>query len=105
MNLSEGGGAPFFASSPSGSALEHITVSSDKSVGRCWKTVYHLLDLYATKPETKTIAHRLSVAAAANISEHYKDNRKYDLLTEVKSVEDMVDGGGGGVKPDTASRS
>lgn len=25
---------------------------------RCWKTVYHLLDLYATKPHTKTITHR-----------------------------------------------
>lgn len=25
---------------------------------RCWKTVYYLLDLYATMPETKTVAHR-----------------------------------------------
>lgn len=25
---------------------------------KCWKTVYYLLDLYATMPETKTIAHR-----------------------------------------------
>ncbi|KAK9502019.1 hypothetical protein O3M35_012630 [Rhynocoris fuscipes] len=29
---------------------------------RCWKTVYHLLDLYATKPHTKTIPHRFSMA-------------------------------------------
>ncbi|BES96456.1 Fragile site-associated protein C-terminus [Nesidiocoris tenuis] len=30
---------------------------------RCWKTVYHLLDLYATMPHTKMIAHsRFSVA-------------------------------------------
>lgn len=25
---------------------------------KCWKTMYHLLDLYATMPHTRTIAHR-----------------------------------------------
>lgn len=25
---------------------------------KCWKTVYYLLDLYATMPETKTVTHR-----------------------------------------------
>jgi len=50
--------------SPSGSGLEHTAVVSDKSKDvlslppRCWKTVYYLLDLYATMPETKTITHR-----------------------------------------------
>lgn len=35
----------------------------DKSLKpHCWKTVYYLLDLYATMPETKTISHRFSVA-------------------------------------------
>lgn len=27
-------------------------------IPKCWKTVYYLLDLYATTPETKTVAHR-----------------------------------------------
>ncbi|PSN42927.1 hypothetical protein C0J52_12032 [Blattella germanica] len=96
MNLSEGVTTPMFAVSPSGSGLEHITIASDKSkdalnlTPRCWKTVYYLLDLYATMPETKTITHRFSVAA--DISEGYKGTRKYDLLTEVKSNEDVEKG-------------
>ncbi|KAK5638052.1 hypothetical protein RI129_012347 [Pyrocoelia pectoralis] len=76
VNLSEGGGTPIFTSSPSGSALEHIShVSSEKSAGRCWKTIYHLLDLFSM--------------GAADISEYYKGKRKYDILTEVKSSEDI----------------
>lgn len=73
-------------SSPSGSALERVTVSSDKSAGRCWKTVYHLLDLYANMPDTKTIKHRFSIGAG-DISEHYKGNKKYDVLNDTKSSE------------------
>ncbi|XP_031358006.1 transmembrane protein KIAA1109 isoform X3 [Photinus pyralis] len=89
VNLSEGAGTPIFTSSPSGSALEHIShVSSEKSTGRCWKTIYHLLDLYAAMPDTKTITHRFSMGAA-DISEYYKGKRKYDILTEVKSSEDI----------------
>lgn len=57
-NLAEGGGTPISISSPSGSGLDRITVSSEKSTGRCWKTIYHLLDLYANMPDTKTIKHR-----------------------------------------------
>ncbi|XP_075226335.1 transmembrane protein KIAA1109 homolog tweek [Lycorma delicatula] len=58
---------------------------------RCWKTVYYLLDLYATMPETKTVAHsRFSVAG--DVSEGYKGNRKYDILPEVKSTDDVERG-------------
>lgn len=57
-NLNEGDGTPISISSPSGSGLDRITVSSDKSIGRCWKTIYHLLNLYANMPDTKTIKHR-----------------------------------------------
>lgn len=89
MNLSEGVGTPMFTGSPSVSG--GLTVGSDKSTGagpgNCWKTVYHLLDLYATMPETKTITHRFSMAA--DISEHYKGTRRYDILTETKSIEDV----------------
>lgn len=85
VNLNEGVGTPLSVSSQSGSALERIT---DKSTGRCWKTIYYLLELYATMPDTKTIKHRFSVGAH-DISEHYKGNRKYDILTEMTSTEDM----------------
>lgn len=27
----------------------------------CWRTIYHLLELYGTMPETKTIQHRLAL--------------------------------------------
>lgn len=88
MNLSEGVGTPLTVSSPSGSALERITASLDKSSGRCWKTIYYLLELYANMPDTKTIKHRFSVGAH-DISQHYKGNRKYDILTEMRSTEDI----------------
>uniref|UniRef100_A0A6P7G1L5 Transmembrane protein KIAA1109 homolog isoform X3 n=1 Tax=Diabrotica virgifera virgifera TaxID=50390 RepID=A0A6P7G1L5_DIAVI len=88
VNLSEGVGTPMTMSSPSGSALDHITVSSDKSTGRCWKTIYYLLELYANMPDTKTIKHRFSIGAN-DISEHYKGSRKYDILTEIRSTDDM----------------
>lgn len=39
-------------------------------------------------PDTKTIKHRFSVGTY-DISEHYKGNRKYDILTEMKSTEDL----------------
>lgn len=88
VNLSEGVGTPLTMSSPSGSALERITASSDKSTGRCWKTTYYLLELYANMPDTKTIKHRFSVGTN-DISEHYKGSRKYDILTEMRSTEDI----------------
>lgn len=31
----------------------------------CWKTMYHLLDLYATMPETKTVSQRIAVSPDA----------------------------------------
>uniref|UniRef100_A0A8D8LL87 Uncharacterized protein KIAA1109 n=1 Tax=Cacopsylla melanoneura TaxID=428564 RepID=A0A8D8LL87_9HEMI len=43
------------------------------STPRCWKTVYYLLDLYATMPETKTVAHRISMGAA-DVTDNYKIN-------------------------------
>ncbi|XP_046668210.1 transmembrane protein KIAA1109 homolog isoform X3 [Homalodisca vitripennis] len=74
------------------SAAPGLMVSKEEVVTpRCWKTVYYLLDLYATMPETKTIAHsRFSVGG--DVSEGYKGNKKYDILTEVKSNEDIERG-------------
>lgn len=87
INLSEGVITPSFGASPSGSGLDKFTVLSDKCkdsahlTPRCWKTIYYLLDLYATRPETKTITHRFSIAAHAT---DYKSGRKYEILNETK---------------------
>lgn len=88
INLSEGVITPSFGASPSGSGLDKYSVLSDKCkdsanlTPRCWKTIYYLLDLYATKPETKTITHRFSIPAEP--SDNYKGNRKYENLNETK---------------------
>ncbi|KAH1010974.1 hypothetical protein HUJ04_000423 [Dendroctonus ponderosae] len=75
VNLNEGVGTPISISTPSGSGLDRITVSSDKSTGKCWKTIYYLLELFSV--------------GTNDISDHYKGNRKYDILTEMKSSEDL----------------
>uniref|UniRef100_A0A182XZU0 Bridge-like lipid transfer protein family member 1 C-terminal domain-containing protein n=1 Tax=Anopheles stephensi TaxID=30069 RepID=A0A182XZU0_ANOST len=70
---------------------------------KCWKTVYHLLDLYSAMPETKTIAHRVSISPDA--VEQIKA-RKYNLLHESKTLRDEEEligshgttGGNGAVK-------
>jgi len=60
MNLNEGVTSPIFGMSPSGSGLDAASKLIDPSnvTPRCWKTIYYLLDLYATMPDTKTISHR-----------------------------------------------
>ncbi|XP_076753670.1 transmembrane protein KIAA1109 homolog tweek isoform X3 [Xylocopa sonorina] len=91
INLSEGVITPNFGASPSGSGLDKFCVLPGKCkdtthlTPRCWKTIYYLLDLYATRPETKTITHRFSIPADA--SEHYKSGRKYELLNETKDAD------------------
>ncbi|XP_053696625.1 bridge-like lipid transfer protein family member 1 [Sabethes cyaneus] len=50
---------------------------------KCWKTVYHLLDLYSAMPETKTISHRLSLSPDANGQNRA---RKYNFLTDPKGT-------------------
>lgn len=91
VNLSEGVGTPATVSSLSGSALDQATtVSSEKSqTGTCWKTVYHLIDLYSNMPEPRTIDHHRFSMGNCDASEHYKGKRKYDLLMEMKSSEDI----------------
>ncbi|XP_026670200.1 transmembrane protein KIAA1109, partial [Ceratina calcarata] len=91
INLSEGVITPNFGASPNGSGLDKFCILPDKIkdathlTPRCWKTIYYLLDLYATRPETKTITHRFSIPADA--SEHYKSGRKYELLNETKDAD------------------
>ncbi|KAK7066591.1 hypothetical protein SK128_005102 [Halocaridina rubra] len=78
LGAERGTGSPLFSISVSGSGLEGATIcSSDKSplLGpteapepqtpviskpKCWRTIYYLLDLYATTPETKTVQQRSS---------------------------------------------
>uniref|UniRef100_A0AAG5DBD8 Bridge-like lipid transfer protein family member 1 C-terminal domain-containing protein n=1 Tax=Anopheles atroparvus TaxID=41427 RepID=A0AAG5DBD8_ANOAO len=71
---------------------------------KCWKTVYHLLDLYSAMPETKTIAHRVSISPDA--VEQIKA-RKYNLLHESKTMRDDDDvlGHGGSGAAHAASGS
>lgn len=89
INLSEGVITPSFGASPSGSNLDKFTDAARKDSGhltpRCWKTIYYLLDLYATRPETKTITHRFSIPADA--AEHGKSGRKYEILNETKDID------------------
>jgi len=95
MNLSE---TPVVSEclTPSLSEFERITpmkpideVDSNivSMTPRCWKTVYHLLELYATMPETKTVTQRISFGV--DVSEGYKGTRKYDILPESKSCDDI----------------
>ncbi|XP_055600491.1 bridge-like lipid transfer protein family member 1 isoform X3 [Uranotaenia lowii] len=49
---------------------------------KCWKTIYHLLDLYSAMPENRTIAHRVSLSpdAVGQIKA-----RRYNILNETKN--------------------
>ena len=47
----------------SGHPLEKI---AEEQITKCWKTIYHLLDLYATLPETKFISQRASITHLSN---------------------------------------
>ncbi|KAL0113128.1 hypothetical protein PUN28_012379 [Cardiocondyla obscurior] len=88
INLNEGVITPSFGASPSGSNLDKFTDTGKDSAHltpRCWKTIYYLLDLYATRPETKTITHRFSIPA--DTAENYKSGRKYEILNETKDVD------------------
>ena len=40
------------------SQIKEESTNITSSIPKCWKTVYYLLDLYATMPETKTVNHR-----------------------------------------------
>lgn len=91
INLSEGVITPNFGASPNGSGLDKFSILSEKCkdssklAPRCWKTIYYLLDLYATKPETKTVAHRFSVPVDS--AENYKGGKKYEALNETKDTD------------------
>ena len=91
INLSEGVITPSLRTSFSGSALKKSSTISDrcnnslKLVPRCWRTIYYLLDLYATRPETKTVFHSLSVPG--DTSEYYNGVKKYEALKETKEVD------------------
>ncbi|XP_051162533.1 transmembrane protein KIAA1109 homolog isoform X5 [Leptopilina boulardi] len=92
INLSEGVITPNFGVSPNGSGLDKFSIISEKCkdssklAPRCWKTIYYLLDLYATKPETKTVAHRFSVPAD-NAENYNKSGKKYEALNETKDTD------------------
>ena len=71
----------------SGHPLEKIT---EEQVTKCWKTIYHLLDLYATLPETKFIDQRSSITqlptAVADISLLQRSRIKYAQMMSVDQM-------------------
>lgn len=67
--------------------IDEVNSSIVSMTPRCWKTVYHLLELYATMPETKTVTQRILVGAEA--SEGHKNIKKFDILPETKSSDDI----------------
>lgn len=62
------------------------------TIPKCWKTIYYLLDLYATMPETKTITHRVSLSP--DTTDHLKANRKYNLIQQSVREDDELGGAG-----------
>lgn len=81
--------------------MEHNSITASApliatlTMPQCWKTIYHLLNLYATMPETKTITHRVSLSP--DVTDHLKSNRKYNILhdSKVGQREDDEIGGAG----------
>lgn len=62
--------------------------NEDKSMKpQCWRTIYFLLDLYATMPETKTISHKFS--GAVDVLDGIK-NRKLELKTSDVDIEKCI---------------
>lgn len=87
--------APFGRSSFEGgvvAAANGLTTVTPK----CWKTIYHLLDLYATMPETKTVCHRVSVSPDA--IDHLKSIRRNNISADRKNSQrcEGEDGDGSG---------
>lgn len=50
-----GGGSGRLATATTSAAIPSSTAVSTPAAPTCWKTIYYLLDLYATRPETKTV--------------------------------------------------
>ena len=60
-----------------GQPLEKIT---EEQVTKCWRTIYHLLDLYATLPETKVITQRNSLTNLPDISLLQRSKMRYAAM-------------------------
>ena len=83
MEIVDHGGMPedqvLLCSNTMNLQLEKIT---EEQVTKCWKTIYHLLDLYATLPETKFIDQRTSITQLTNadISLLQRSRLKYNQM-------------------------
>uniref|UniRef100_A0A1B0D1P6 Fragile site-associated protein C-terminal domain-containing protein n=1 Tax=Phlebotomus papatasi TaxID=29031 RepID=A0A1B0D1P6_PHLPP len=93
--------APFGRSSFEGGVV--TTNSLTTITPKCWKTIYHLLDLYATMPETKTVCHRVSVSPDA--IDHLKSIRRNNISADRKNSQrgEAEDGDGSGTPVPTVS--
>ncbi len=55
---------------------------------KCWKTMFYLLDLYETKPQTKTVIERISSLMQSGVQQFQK--LKYKQMKEnIKAREGM----------------
>ncbi|XP_052791422.1 bridge-like lipid transfer protein family member 1 isoform X3 [Mya arenaria] len=66
--------------------IEEIKAETPK----CWKTLYHLLDLYSTMPETKTIQGRRSTRHQLPVIEE-EASEKANMSTPTGSVKTRID--------------
>ncbi|GAB0095271.1 Protein KIAA1109 [Sergentomyia squamirostris] len=66
-------GAPFTRSSFEGTTTNEATILVTVTPN-CWKKIYNLLDIYAQKPTTKTVYHRVS--ASPDAIDHLKSIRR-----------------------------
>ena len=59
-----------------------------ESTPKCWRTLYHLLELYSTMPETKTVSHRPDRAQLPVIEE---EAEKQEIETPSDSIKTRLD--------------
>lgn len=83
-----GVGVSGFAISIHNSTLSPALAVADIPV--CWKTMLHLLDLYATMPETKTVQQRISISPDATAKKLNTSHDSKHLHDEEECIETPV---------------
>lgn len=79
-------------------SIQHTSLSpalAGANMPVCWKTMLHLLDLYATMPETKTVKQRISISPDATEKSAKKLNTSHDS----KHLQEEEEGVGTPVPP------
>lgn len=83
------GGTIGFSDAINRSSMSHIApVLAGADIPVCWRTMLHLLDLYATMPETKTISQRISISP--DVTD--KSNKKLNISQDSKHMQEDDEG-------------